>query len=79
MCLVLHLPQVTSAHHTRRCRNLAGATEAGLRLQRCSGCDTARYCSEACHRAAWRAGHKGACRGACKRAPDRRAGTDAPC
>ncbi len=46
----------------RRCRNLSGVTELGLRLQLCSGCNTARYCSEACQRAAWRAGHKGACR-----------------
>ena len=46
----------------RRCHNLSGATEAGLRLQLCSGCNTARYCSQACQRLAWRAGHKGACR-----------------
>ncbi len=47
---------------TRRCHNLSGASEAGLRLRLCSGCNTARYCSEACQRVAWRAGHKGACR-----------------
>jgi len=47
---------------TRRCQDLSGVTEAGLRLQQCSGCNTARYCSEACQKAAWRAGHKGACR-----------------
>ncbi len=47
---------------TRRCHNLSGASEAGLRLQLCSGCNTARYCSVTCQRLAWRAGHKGACR-----------------
>jgi len=46
----------------RRCCNLSGTTEAGLRLRLCSSCNTARYCSEACQRVAWRAGHKGACR-----------------
>ncbi len=60
----------TSVACPRRCRDLSSATEAGLRLQQCSGCNTARYCSEACQKAAWRAGHKAACRGACKRAPD---------
>lgn len=75
MRLLPHLPGAASAHDMRRCCNLSGATEAGLRLQRCSGCDVARFCSEACHKAAWRAGHKGAC----KRAPDRLAGTGAPC
>jgi hypothetical protein len=47
---------------TRRSLNLSGATEAGLRLQLCSGCSIARYCSQACQRVAWRAGHKGVCR-----------------
>jgi hypothetical protein len=47
---------------TRRCQNLSGISEAGLRLQLCSGCNTARYCSRACQRLAWRACHKGACR-----------------
>ncbi len=55
-------PPLTSVPQPRRCRNLSGATEAGLRLQLCSGCNTARYCSEACQKAAWRAGHKSACR-----------------
>jgi len=54
--------RLTSMPCPRRCRNLSGVTEAGLRLQLCSGCNTARYCSEACQRAAWRAGHNGACR-----------------
>jgi len=53
---------LTSVPQPRRCRNLSGATEAGLQLQLCSGCNTARYCSETCQKAAWRAGHKGACR-----------------
>ncbi len=61
-CLMFAELWFTSALRTRRCRNLSGASEAGLRLQLCSGCNIARYCSPACHKAAWRADHKGACR-----------------
>jgi len=53
---------LTSMPRPCRCRNLSGVSEAGLRLQLCSGCNTARYCSEDCQRRAWRAGHRGACR-----------------
>jgi len=53
---------VTSALCVRRCGELAGASEAGLPLQLCSGCNIARFCSPACHRAAWREGHRGGCR-----------------
>jgi len=54
-------PRLSSAPGARRCRNLSGASEAGLRTLLCSGCNAARYCSAACQKAAWRAGHKGAC------------------
>jgi len=50
-----------SGPRARRCGNLSGASEAGLRTQVCSGCNVARYCSTACQKAAWRAGHRGAC------------------
>ncbi len=60
--------QSPGAPRARRCGNLAGTSEAGLPLQQCSGCSTARFCSPACHEAAWRAGHRGACRRARKRA-----------
>ena len=60
-CLLSPMPHLISAPGVRRCRNLSGASEAGLRTLLCSGCNAARYCSAACQKAAWRAGHKGAC------------------
>ena len=59
--LLSQVPRLASAPGARRCGNLSGASEAGLRLLTCSGCNVARYCSPACHKAAWRAGHRGAC------------------
>ncbi len=53
--------RLASALGARRCGDLSGASEAGLRTQLCSGCNVARYCSAACQKTAWRAGHKGAC------------------
>ena len=46
---------------TRRCPNLAGASEAELKLYACSKCATARYCRQACQTAAWKA-HRAACK-----------------
>ncbi|KAG2489054.1 hypothetical protein HYH03_012490 [Edaphochlamys debaryana] len=45
------------------CANLAGDSEAGLRLQRCAGCQAVSYCCKECQTAHWRAGHKAACGG----------------
>ena len=60
-CLLSPMPRLSSAPGARRCRNLSGASEAGLRTLLCSGCNAARYCTAACQKAAWRAGHRGAC------------------
>ncbi len=43
------------------CTNLAGASEAQLRMRLCSACRVSRYCSAACQLADWRAGHKRVC------------------
>ncbi|PNH02454.1 hypothetical protein TSOC_011570 [Tetrabaena socialis] len=43
-----------------RCTNFGG-TEAGLRLQACSGCRAARYCGTDCQRQHWREGHMAEC------------------
>ncbi|KAG2492501.1 hypothetical protein HYH03_009166 [Edaphochlamys debaryana] len=45
------------------CANLAGDSEAGLRLRQCGRCGQASYCCAECQRAHWRAGHKEACSG----------------
>ncbi|KAG2494847.1 hypothetical protein HYH03_007087 [Edaphochlamys debaryana] len=45
------------------CANLAGDSEAGLRLKQCGGCGQASYCCQECQKAHWRAGHKEACGG----------------
>ncbi|KAG2483385.1 hypothetical protein HYH03_017737 [Edaphochlamys debaryana] len=45
------------------CANLAGDSEAGLRLQRCGRCGQASYCCRDCQTAHWKAGHKEACGG----------------
>ncbi|KAG2489442.1 hypothetical protein HYH03_012078 [Edaphochlamys debaryana] len=45
------------------CANLAGDSEAGLRLQRCGRCGRVSYCCQECQRAHWRSGHKEACGG----------------
>ncbi|PNH10026.1 hypothetical protein TSOC_003275 [Tetrabaena socialis] len=43
------------------CSNLAGDSEADLRLQSCAKCAAAAYCCRACQVAHWRAGHREAC------------------
>ncbi|KAG2483888.1 hypothetical protein HYH03_017282 [Edaphochlamys debaryana] len=43
------------------CANLAGDSEAGLRLQRCGRCVRASYCCRECQTAHWRSGHKAEC------------------
>ncbi|KAG2486375.1 hypothetical protein HYH03_014955 [Edaphochlamys debaryana] len=43
------------------CANLAGDSEAGLRLQQCGRCGRASYCCRECQTAHWRSGHKEAC------------------
>ncbi|PNH10025.1 hypothetical protein TSOC_003272 [Tetrabaena socialis] len=43
------------------CANLAGDSEADLRLQSCGKCAAAAYCGRACQAAHWRAGHREAC------------------
>ncbi|PNH11147.1 hypothetical protein TSOC_002041 [Tetrabaena socialis] len=43
------------------CANLAGDSEADLRLQSCGKCAAAAYCSRACQVAHWRCGHREAC------------------
>ncbi|PNH03742.1 hypothetical protein TSOC_010174 [Tetrabaena socialis] len=43
------------------CANLAGDSEADLRLQSCGKCAAAAYCCRACQVAHWRAGHREAC------------------
>ncbi|PNH02338.1 hypothetical protein TSOC_011693 [Tetrabaena socialis] len=43
------------------CANLAGDSEADLRLQSCAKCAAAAYCCRACQVAHWRAGHREAC------------------
>ncbi|KAG2501484.1 hypothetical protein HYH03_001262 [Edaphochlamys debaryana] len=45
------------------CANLAGDSEAGLRLRQCGGCGQASYCCRECQTAHWRSGHKEACGG----------------
>ncbi|KAG2495180.1 hypothetical protein HYH03_006786 [Edaphochlamys debaryana] len=45
------------------CTNLAGPSEAALRLRRCGGCGgAARYCGHDCQAAHWAAGHARECR-----------------
>ncbi len=44
-----------------RCANLAGDSEAGLPLMKCSRCGGAWYCGRDCQAAHWREGHKGEC------------------
>ena len=46
-----------------RCSNLEGVSEALLKVQVCTGCNRAQYCSHACQKSAWK-GHKAACRAA---------------
>lgn len=46
----------------RLCTNLAGPSEAELKLWICAGCLLAKYCSRRCQRAAWLAGHNTPCR-----------------
>jgi hypothetical protein len=36
----------------------------GVKLQRCSGCDAARYCGKECAKAGWKAGHREECKSA---------------
>ncbi|KAG2495879.1 hypothetical protein HYH03_006117 [Edaphochlamys debaryana] len=43
------------------CANLAGDSEAGLRLRQCGACGRASYCSREGQTAHWRSGHKEAC------------------
>ncbi|KAK9846002.1 hypothetical protein WJX81_008131 [Elliptochloris bilobata] len=43
------------------CVQLAGLSEARLLIKVCSGCNVAKYCSEACQHLHWRCGHKVAC------------------
>ncbi|KAG2489973.1 hypothetical protein HYH03_011602 [Edaphochlamys debaryana] len=50
------------------CPNLAGPSEASLRVKRCGGCEAARYCCRECQAAHWEAGHKRECRTAAKEA-----------
>ncbi|KAG2489972.1 hypothetical protein HYH03_011601 [Edaphochlamys debaryana] len=50
------------------CTNLAGPSEASLRVKRCGGCEAARYCCRECQAAHWEAGHKRECRTAAKEA-----------
>ncbi|KAG2488807.1 hypothetical protein HYH03_012607 [Edaphochlamys debaryana] len=45
------------------CANLAGDSEAGLRLQQCGRCGRVSYCCRECQMAHWRAGHKAECSG----------------
>ncbi|KAG2487089.1 hypothetical protein HYH03_014333 [Edaphochlamys debaryana] len=40
------------------CANLAGDSEAALKLQQCGRCGRASYCCRDCQMAHWRAGHK---------------------
>jgi hypothetical protein len=47
-----------------RCCCLEGSSEATVKLQICSGCQGARYCSSACQRAHWKTGHKEVCKAA---------------
>ncbi|KIZ06258.1 hypothetical protein MNEG_1703 [Monoraphidium neglectum] len=44
------------------CGKAAG--EDGVKLQRCSGCDAARYCGKECAKAGWKAGHREECKAA---------------
>lgn len=43
------------------CTNLAGISDSSVRLQRCTGCKTVRFCNAECSKAAWR-NHRTACR-----------------
>ncbi|KAG2494648.1 hypothetical protein HYH03_007164 [Edaphochlamys debaryana] len=43
------------------CFNIAGDSEAELKLQRCGKCKSVSYCCRECQMAHWRAGHKEAC------------------
>ncbi|KAG2494684.1 hypothetical protein HYH03_007200 [Edaphochlamys debaryana] len=45
------------------CVNLAGDSEAGLKLQQCGRCGKVSYCCRECQVAHWKAGHKEACSG----------------
>ncbi|KAG2498201.1 hypothetical protein HYH03_003954 [Edaphochlamys debaryana] len=45
------------------CANLAGDSEAGLRLRQCGRCGQAGYCCRECQTAHWRGGHRQACGG----------------
>ncbi len=56
---VLELPLCANP----RCRILEGASEADLKLSRCSRCRAAWYCCRECQAEHWRAGHKDACSG----------------
>jgi len=49
----------------KRCSNAAcgrKGTDAGVELERCSGCVAELYCSRACQRAHWVAGHAEVCK-----------------
>ncbi|KAG2488817.1 hypothetical protein HYH03_012616 [Edaphochlamys debaryana] len=48
------------------CANLAGDSEAGLRLQQRGRCGRVSYCCRECQMAHWRAGHKEFCAGSAK-------------
>lgn len=58
----LELAQAAAARQS--CAHLAcpNLEATGKRGRRCSGCNTARYCSHACSAADWRAGHRRACK-----------------
>jgi len=43
------------------CTNLAGISDTDVRVERCSGCHTVRFCGAECSKAAWRS-HRAACR-----------------
>ncbi|KAG2497651.1 hypothetical protein HYH03_004390 [Edaphochlamys debaryana] len=43
------------------CVNLAGESEADVKLQRCARCKGVSYCCRECQTAHWKAGHKAVC------------------
>ncbi|GFR44815.1 hypothetical protein Agub_g6152 [Astrephomene gubernaculifera] len=53
------------------CANLAGDSEAEVKLKKCGRCGAVGYCCRECQVAHWKAGHKEACgRGATRGRPD---------
>ncbi|KIZ02583.1 hypothetical protein MNEG_5374 [Monoraphidium neglectum] len=52
------------AADARDAHSMLAAGVDGVKLQRCSGCDAARYCGKECAKAGWKAGHREECKAA---------------